>query len=53
MRALWSLDSRVRQWGRVDYWKDDLYKAGLMTTDLLRRLGFRPGQGSRERAAKS
>ena len=52
-RALWSLDSRVRQWGRVDYWKDDLYKAGLMATDLLRSLGIRPGQRSPERPAES
>jgi len=52
-RAFWSLDSRVRQWGRVDYWKDDLYKAGLMTRELLRGLRISRGQQSPERSAES
>ncbi|HLJ10859.1 MAG TPA: sulfotransferase [Planctomycetaceae bacterium] len=38
-RAFWSLDSRFRQWSRLDYWKDDLYKLELRTKQLKRSLG--------------
>lgn len=39
--AFWAADSRVRQWGRLDYWKDDLYKLRLFSKELLRNLGIR------------
>lgn len=40
--ALWAADSRVRQWGRLDYWKDDVYKLELRTKELLRNVGITP-----------
>lgn len=43
-RMFWSADSRVRQWGSLDYWKDDLYKADLRIKEALRSLGFSPGR---------
>lgn len=43
-RAFWAADSRIRQWGRMDYWKDDLYKLRLLFKDLQRHLGIRAGR---------
>lgn len=52
-RAFWSADSRVRQWGRIDYWKDDLYKANLRMKEMLRGLGFSPESEPAGRALES